>query len=147
MFSLEQHVHECTYALGGTLDVIIFGTNHDALSIDVEEVGFSDHHLVSWSFDINQEPPQYVTVKRHAWKNFDVSKFKLDLLASDLCTSTILARNAQSVDELVGTYDETLTRLLDQHAPFREVTRRRRLLTHGMTPSVGVSCEESDKEA
>lgn len=107
-----QHVHKCTHALDGTLDVVITRSNHGELPIDVEDVGFSDRHLVSWSLDINEEPPpQYVTAKRRAWKNFEVSKFKLDLLASVLCTSTTLARSAQTFDELVATYDETLTRL------------------------------------
>ena len=108
-------------ALGSTLDVAIAGSNHGVLPIDVE-FGFSDQHLVSSSLDINQEVLQYVTLK-----NFDVSQFKIDLLALDLCTSTILACSAQSVDELVATNDETLMHLIDQHAPFREVTHKQRL--------------------
>ena len=37
-YGLEQHVHECTHTLGGNLYVAIAGSNHSAISIDVEQV-------------------------------------------------------------------------------------------------------------
>ena len=51
-FGLDQQVHVSTHEKGGTLDVVIAGNNIDSLAVDIEEVRFSDHHLVSWSLDI-----------------------------------------------------------------------------------------------
>ena len=86
-FGLEQHIHERTLLLWGTLDVVITSNNLLPQSISVDEVGISDHHLVSWSVDINRDAPTYTTTRKRIWKNFNIHKFKSDLLASELSTS------------------------------------------------------------
>ena len=77
------------------------GNNIYSLPVDIEEVGFSDHHLVSWSLDIKRDQLAYTTTRRRIWKDFDAAKLKSDLLASELCTPSMITTSDLTVEQLV----------------------------------------------
>ena len=74
-FGLKQHVQERTHLLDGTLEIVITSNNLPTPSISIDEVGISDHHIVSWSVDNNRDTPTYTNTRKQLWKNFDVHKF------------------------------------------------------------------------
>ncbi len=55
---------------------------------------------------------QVRNVKYRKYKSIDVEEFKVDLSQSDLCTSSFT-----NLDELVSCYQDTLSELIDKHAP------------------------------
>jgi len=66
--------------------------------------------------------PSYVTRERRSWKNFKFDAFCADLQSSVLCDSSVYdmvgeVDCAENLDKPVQLYNETLTALLDVHAP------------------------------
>ena len=61
------------------------------------------------------------TVKRRPWRSFDYNAFAVDLEESDLILDP-----PTDMNELFACYDATLIRLLDKHAPLRNLKVRAR---------------------
>jgi hypothetical protein len=107
------------------LDVVITHKDSQPSAGEVIDVGDEyDHWLVSWLFLIApSQTPIYRTQKRRSWKSFNAYKFRADLLASTLCYEP--GDSSQlNVDTFVREYNDVITRLLDSHAPYTEVTCR-----------------------
>ena len=86
-FALTQHVTVSTHRLGGILDVVVTKSDNTPSSLQVEDIGLSDHHLITWSVSLRKTTaPNYVTSERRPWKNLDVAKFRSALRSSSLCT-------------------------------------------------------------
>ena len=104
-----------------TLDVVI--TDSQPSAVEVIDVGNEyDHQLLSWSFHISPSHiPIYSTQRRRSWKSFNADKFRADL--QDLCNKAGDSSQV-NVDALVSEYNDVITRLLDVHAPYTEITCR-----------------------
>ena len=59
--------HEC----GGLLDVVVTGVGQMPTNMSVEDVGLSEHSLISWSTDMSSPAPKYITTLKRSWKNFN----------------------------------------------------------------------------
>ena len=86
-FALTQHATVSTHRLGGILDVVVTKSDDTPSSLQVDDIGLSDHHLITWSVNVRKTTtPNYVTSERRPWKNLDVAQFRSALRSSSLCT-------------------------------------------------------------
>lgn len=69
--------------------------------------------------------PEQSNVMRRRWRNLDLEEFKLDLSSSLICQSSSLGEE-QDPNDLYSIYTDTLTSLVDKHAPLVLVTNRSR---------------------
>jgi len=117
-FGLQQSVSQPTHRDGHTLDVVTTRSDLPSPTVIVRPSDkYFDHSLVLFQLPLPRPPSQYVNVCTRAWKGFDRDRFRDDLLSSQLCSLWA------SVDWLQQTYDDTLSALLDKHAPRRTVRR------------------------
>jgi len=118
-FQLDQCVPLVpTHDQGGTLDLVITSNTFSSKmnSFDVRHSGTnSDHYLVMFDVDLKIIPSKVEThyTSYRNFKTIDVDEFKSDILQSVLCDF----EETSSLDELVGTYNQTLTSLMDKHSP------------------------------
>ena len=74
-FGLVQHVSEPTHEHEGILDVVITSIDQPPTFVSVDDVGISDHMLLTWPVKLTQPSPVYVTTSRRNWKDFDFELF------------------------------------------------------------------------
>lgn len=108
----------------GLIDVVASRSDLPAPSVDVTDVGLSDHRLLRWSAPLVRPPPVYTTTTCRSWRRLDIDAFRSGLQSSALCRPDDW-RNLD-VDQLGQLYDTVITSLLDQLIPVRSVTCRRR---------------------
>ena len=86
-----------------------------------DDVGLSDHFLLSWLVKLAQPPPTYITSTRRNSKDFDYDAFVHQLAQTELC---LISQTAVDVDanRLAERYSVIITSLLDQLAPVKTVT-------------------------
>ena len=112
--------------------MIITRTDHPPANVNVIDVGISDHRMIRWTMNLSAPAPQYVTREHRMWKNFQLDAFHADLRSSALCDPSVYdaivseSDHGAAQDRLVQLYDDTLTALLDQHAPATSSTTRLR---------------------
>jgi hypothetical protein len=123
-----QCVHESTHHAGGTLDVIITRSGDSIKDVTVMETGVSDHLLITGRLPVQLHNADCDPVEGRKWNNFSLDDFQSDLMESVLCTDTEWTANV-SVDELFNIYSNTLTDILDKHAPRYVRKRKKRILT------------------
>jgi len=123
-YGLTQLVRGPTHDKGGTLDVVCVRDDLPTPTVDVVDVGLSDHRLLRWSSCLLRPPPVYVTSTRRSWRSFDHDAFTADLRQSALCDDQ--RWNELDGDGLMKLYDDTIVTLLDRQVPFRTTTCRRR---------------------
>ncbi|XP_049434761.1 uncharacterized protein LOC125890251 [Epinephelus fuscoguttatus] len=114
--NLQQHVDAPTDSRGHTLDI----TNSvPIMNLQVHDLGLPDHKAVVMELPFSLSP--YSKSKRQirftAMKNIDS-----DALASDLRCVSSGSVALSSVTETVDFYNQSLTSLLDNHAPVRTCT-------------------------
>ena len=71
----HQFVGTPTHELGGILDVIVAPSDHQPADVVVNDVGFSDHMLVSWSDNLAPPLPVHVRTTRRTWRIFKTEDF------------------------------------------------------------------------
>ena len=117
-FNLTQHVSDSTHTLGNTIDLLLTRSTENGVNkISICNHLISDHYAVHFSLTITRPPrPQKVvsTVCLRNFKTLDTAKFKGDILSSELAIPS-----ANSVDQLIESYNRVLTSLLDKHAPLK----------------------------
>ena len=121
---LECHVMSPTHDQGGMLDVVATRVDLPAPTVDVLDVGLSDHRLLRWSAPLLRPSPVYTSVSRRPWNRLDTVAFRAALAASPLCRPD--AWSDFSLDELAQLYDAETTKILDRLIPVRSVRCRRR---------------------
>jgi len=99
-YGLVQQVRCPTHDAGGTLDVVCTRGDLPAPTVDVSDVGLSDHHLLRWSSRrLLRPPPAYVTSTRRSWRSFDLDIFShrpagvgagMDLTVTVLCSCMMI---------------------------------------------------------
>lgn len=114
---LQQHVKAPTHTRGHTLDLVITDSV-PIKSLDVYDLGVSDHKVVSMAFTFQLPTTR---LKRQMsfrnWKHIDQNSMTADL-------KQISCPAISTVDELVDHYNASLSSVFDLHAPIktREVT-------------------------
>ena len=119
LYSLKQIVPlKPTHDLGGTIDLIVID---EELEDNVQEVKIidsgtnSDHFLVICDVKVKTVAPssQDNITNYRDFSKIDIETFKSDIMKSELSDSTTFS----SLDEAVDTYNNVLTRLMDNHSP------------------------------
>jgi len=54
-------------------------------TVDVLDIGLSDHRMLCWKSCLLRPPPTYSTCTRRAWRDFDADLFQTRLRTSALC--------------------------------------------------------------
>ena len=137
---LEQHVTGPTHNLGHTLDLIIT-CQFDSIIKNGPTIGqfFSDHAAVLC--DLNSIKPG-ASVKNVTYRNFksvNIESFKSDLAKSALCNENIANL---SLDDLVTSYDSSLSLLIESHAPLKGRTVVNRPCVPWFNDSIKVAMSE-----
>jgi len=119
-YRLVQHVQGTTHDAGGTLDVVCTHGDLPAPSVDVLDLGLSDHRLLRWVSPFVRPPPVYTTTNRRLWRSFHSDTFLANLQASALCDD----QQYQNLDgdSLTKLYDTVIGELLDAQIPVQRVT-------------------------
>jgi len=115
-------VNQPTHQHNHQLDVFITRSDKPPTSIIVDPPNMlSDHSLIVATYNITATSPSTVRPKilRRKWRSLDVNKFADDLQSSNLINSP----PDDDVDGFFKCYNDTLTGLLDKHAPTVLVTR------------------------
>ena len=123
-YGLSCRVSTPTHDLGGLLDIVASRDDLLTPSVDVINVGLSDHRLLCWSAPLIRPPPVYSSAVRRPWRQLDATAFEADLSSSALCRSDVWP--GLDVDELASLYNTEITATLDQLVPRRSLTCRRR---------------------
>ena len=74
-----------THDRGGLLDVVAARDNATRPTVDVIDVGLSDHLLLRWAVPLVRPRPVYTTVTRRSWRQLDADAFRARLSVSTLC--------------------------------------------------------------
>ena len=75
-------------------------------SVDVHEIGLSDHRLLCWTAPFCRPDPVYLTADRRPWRSFSLDAFLRGLQASALCDEQQFQK--LDGDALVQLYDLSL---------------------------------------
>ena len=126
-FGLAQHISCPTHNAGHTLDVIITKVDPKLLvETKVHPPTFSDHSLLVAKLPLVKPKPTAFNATVRSWKKLDRDAFRRDLLSSPLCSSESLPSSAEDLADL---YHETLSGLIDKHAPRRMMRKHYRPIT------------------
>ena len=123
-YGLECRVLSPTHNIGGMLDVVATRVDLPAPSVEVLDVGISDHRLLRWSAPLHRPSPVYTSVTRRPYRQLDVAAFRKALSASPLCQPDKWAE--LSIDGLAQLYNDEITVILDRLIPTQTVRCRRR---------------------
>jgi len=63
-YGLTQHVSGSTHDAGGSLDVVCTRNDLPAPSVNIVDIGLSDHRLLLWSTSMSRPPPVYIKSSR-----------------------------------------------------------------------------------
>jgi len=80
-YRLSSHVSIPTHDRGGLLDIVASRDDLPTPSVDVIDVGLSDHRLLRWSAPLVGSPPVYTTAIRRSWSRLDAEAFRAGLLS------------------------------------------------------------------
>lgn len=121
-FGLTQHVTVPTHQSGHILDLIITRSSNDIIINEIRPTLFlSDHCFIECNLAIPCPFPEKKEIQFRKMKHINIEAFKSDIALSKLGSIT-----GGTVEDLVKCYDETLTDILNRHAPLqRKVIRMR----------------------
>ena len=123
-FGLVQHVAVPTHVAGHTLDLVITREDCDLLTCSpVGHYMISSHSTVL--FPLSMAKPNRPTIVRTCRK---IKSIDMDRLRSDIDSSLLLSSPAENMDNLAEQYQETLSRILENHAPKVSIRVRQRTL-------------------
>lgn len=114
-FGLIQHVLVPTHSSGHTLDLIITRSTNDIAITGLQTtLLLSDHLFIEFNCDIPRPNLSVSEVQFRKLRQINVDAFKADISSSKLYSETWT-----TVDELAKCYDDTLSDILDKHAPVK----------------------------
>ena len=119
---LLQHITSPTHSKGHTLDLLITSSSYDSLisNIDISEVTYSDHHLITCNISTNKPPPSTRIIHRRSLRRINWVEFEQDLY----CVSDDLLFCNSDADDFTIRIHKSLEELLDKHAPVRKLSIR-----------------------
>ncbi len=110
---LENHVFIPTHESGHALDLFITRKGCDfSLGVPVADYYISDHSFVTCDISVSKPDLEIRDVTYRKYKSIDIEELKQDLAQSELCTKSF-----SDLDDLVLCYQDTLSGLMDKHAP------------------------------
>jgi hypothetical protein len=129
---MEQYVRGPTHVAGHTLDVIITRDTDTIVSnIEVNDPGLSDsdgkisRDHVAVIFHIRAEKPAPIrkTVTYRKLRSIDIESLRNDIKSLEIINSNVIISD---VDEHVESFNNSLTSLIDKHAPLltKQITLR-----------------------
>ncbi|XP_072016875.1 uncharacterized protein [Amphiura filiformis] len=114
---LIQSVVGPTHRCGHTLDVIV-SREMDSLVESTRVLDLiSDHALIACDLNVSKPSVPRKTITSRKLRSIDPQNFKKDIESSEVCSSL-----ASNVTKAVEQYNESLSCLLDRHAPLRTQT-------------------------
>ena len=112
-FGLVQHVTVPTHVAGHTLDLVIPREDCDLLTCSpMAHYMMSSHSTVL--FPLSMAKPKRPTIVRTCRK---IKSIDMDRFRSDIESSLLLSSPAENMDKFAEQYQETLSRILENHAP------------------------------
>ena len=120
---LVQLIDVPTHNHGNTLDWVITREKCQSFVslVEVKDYLFSDHFVISLSTDFSKPSSEKKTILCRNLKGVDKERFSEDLRNSEL-----LLNPPTSLDELTNLYNDTISELLETHAPLRSKVIRER---------------------
>jgi len=115
----RQYVESATHTAGHLLDVFIARTELPVHRIVVSPPdGLSDHSLIVAHVSSSESTNDYINRRCRTWGSFDVDNFMGDF---DSSTLAMMLQNGSLLPHTAALFDlyfDTLSTLLDRHAPF-----------------------------
>ena len=128
LFNLTQHVNVPTHEMGHTLDLVITRASEDLLcNLSVYDPKISDHSAILFNIRHKKIKYQQKTFTYRPIKHINESNFINDVqntIASLPSTHTAdqpLSESPSDLNDLVSHYNNTMSTLIDAHAP--EITK------------------------
>ena len=120
---MVMHVRGPTHKKCHTLDVLLTRSvdEHQIGNVTVADIGLSDHYAVSYTLNICQQHTGMTNIKYRNFRMVNAVTFRQDIQrfrSEDL--------ESLNIEQLVDIYDDTLTSLVDKHAPVKERSVRLR---------------------
>jgi len=113
---LSCRVNSPTHTAGGLLDIVATRLDLPAPTVDVIDVGLSDHRLLRWSASVDRPTaPVYTTTVRRPWHRVNSDELRSSILTSRLAAPDALPRSLD-VDALAELYDTELLVIADRLA-------------------------------
>ncbi|KAJ8027965.1 hypothetical protein HOLleu_30071 [Holothuria leucospilota] len=118
-FGLTQHVNTATHQSGHTLDLILSRSTENILvELPIPTLYVSDHCFLECGLSIQRPAPTKEEFSYRKYKSIDIDQFKLDILSSNLYAEEWL-----DVNIAANCFSTTLQRILDRHAPLKNVRK------------------------
>ena len=113
-FGLVDRVCQPTHNMHHQLDVFITRIDQKQPVIHVDPPVISDHSLITAEYIVTAGVTNAVRpeIRRRKWRSLNIDNFIDDLMSSDL-----IHEQPENVDEFFACYNNTLSSLLDKHAP------------------------------
>ena len=128
LLSMGWHVEFSRHVSGNTLDLVITREVDSILgSLPRPDHLFSDHMAISFGLNSSKLPPSKKCVTYRSLKSINITSFMKDLGESKLCLDA-----PTQLDSLVSCYNNTLSAVLDRHAPLKRRVVTSGLWYHGM---------------
>ena len=115
---LQQLVTQPTHKAGHILDLVLVRSGSTIISpVEVQDVDLSDHCLLQFSIKHPPAQKSKILLSRRKLKDIDMVDFSADI-------GSALADCVQDseLDSIVTHYNQCINRVLDQHAPPRNIT-------------------------
>ena len=126
-FGLKQHVTGPTHKDGHTLDLIVTRRSDRILSVPPKvDCYLSDHASVCCKLASQRSPLLDKVITFRKYKGIDLESFKRDLDSSSPCQGSPSVISGEGLDELARNYNNTLSALVDRHAPLKSKRVRSR---------------------
>lgn len=118
--SLACRVTTPTHDRGGLLDIVTTRDDLPSPSVELADIGLSDHRLLKWTVPLVRPCPEYTTRTCRPWRLLDTDEFCASVQSSSLCRPDLWTD--LDIDGLAQLYNTKLTAILDRLIPARTVT-------------------------
>ena len=116
--NLQQHVKYPTHIHGHTLDLIITRlTDETVCDVNVKDANLSDHKLITLHLPTQRPPLPKREINYRDYKSIDRTEFRKNIESSPLHRISV-----GDPVELVKLYNDTLSNILEKHAPLKHKT-------------------------
>ena len=117
-YNLEQHVKTKTHTHGHTLDLVITRSGEiEVRDLELDDTVPSDHSAVVFTLPYSAPGYKKHTLSFRQWKKINTESIKDSIRDSDL-----LNVKCDNVADYITNYNDTLRKIVDEHAPL--VTRQ-----------------------
>ena len=114
-FNLQQHVEFQTHELGHTLDFVLSRVGENLVKTCYGSEYLSDHIAINTILTIKESKVQRKTIKYRKYKDIPIQEF-----CDEIEKEFENLEKTESVDYLVHSYNEILSKKIDKFAPEKE---------------------------